>query len=39
MHFSVFYLGMTTETLPEDLIVVISATLKKQCMGDSFELK
>lgn len=39
MHFSVFYLGMTTETLQEDLIVVISTTLKKQCMGDSFELK
>lgn len=39
MHFSVCYLGMTMETLTEDLIVAISTTLEKQCMGDSFELK
>lgn len=39
MHFSVCYLGITVETLTEGVIVVISTTLEKQCMGDSFELK
>lgn len=39
MHFSVCYLGRTVETLTEDLIVVISTTLEKQCMGDYFEQK
>lgn len=39
MHYSVCYLGMTAETLTENLIVVISTALEKQCMGDSFELK